>query len=58
MQHETIYETAVICKRIGWDLVFCARRTNEGGYAKVGKRTLTNVQSFVLKAECCFYLFL
>jgi len=32
-----IYETAVICRRIGWFPVFCARasRTNGGGYAKV-----------------------
>jgi len=31
-----IYETAVICRRIGWFPVFCARRrTNGGGYAEV-----------------------
>jgi len=65
-----IYKTAVICKRIVLFLVFYARRTNEGVYAKValvdicyfinamGRRTLINVQSFVLKAKRCFYLFL
>jgi len=26
-----IYESAVICRCVGWFLVFCARRTNEGG---------------------------
>jgi len=31
-----IYETAVICKSIVWFLVFCARRTNEGGNAGSG----------------------
>jgi len=31
-----IYETAVICRRLGRFLVFCARRTNEGGCAEEG----------------------
>jgi len=26
-----IYEIAVICRCVGWFLVFCARRTNESG---------------------------
>ena len=30
------YETAIICKRIGRFLVWCARQTNEGGYAETG----------------------
>jgi len=31
-----MYETAIICRRIGWLPVFCVRRTNEG-WSRVGR---------------------
>jgi len=31
-----IYQTAVICRHIGWFSVFCARRMDESGYAEAG----------------------
>jgi len=60
------YETTVIRKRIGGFLAYCTRWTNEGEYAEaglkyfinaMGRRTLINAQSFVLKAKRCFTYF-
>jgi len=39
-----IYETAVFCRRIGWFLLFCARRTNKGGDAEGGLVNTSSTQ--------------